>query len=70
MNYSEINFSPFQNNVLDYINKELVNWKGEQVFIRQDGIDFVIIFDGKEVYRASDNLDISYFLNQYQVGIK
>lgn len=65
-----ITFHPLRENVLDYIGAEgLKTPGGELVKIRRAGhIDFVIEINGTEAFRHDDNLQISAFLNQNEVG--
>ena len=69
-NFTEINFSPFASNVLDYVNAEgLQTIRGEKVTISRDRLEFVITVDGKEAGRTDDNLSASYILNSMEVGL-
>jgi hypothetical protein len=62
--FKALNFSPFKNNVLDYVGEPLVTEDGKKVEIQQkmDG-KFVVLADGKEVFSSKDNIQVSAFLN-------
>ena len=67
--HKEINFSPYANNVLDFIDRDdLVTPTGEAVSITRQGMDFKIQI-GAHHSIAYSNHDASYVLNTHQVGI-
>ncbi len=66
-----INFSPFAQNVLDYVGREnLRTASGKVVAIYQTGSGFDIFIDGTSVAQDVDNLQASYILNTNEVGIQ
>ena len=69
MSHRAINFSPFANNVLDYLGKELCTPGGTKVVITKPTIDFVVRFNDVVMLESNDNLSVSYFLNQREVGV-
>jgi hypothetical protein len=67
----QINFSPFANNVIDYIDTPLINVSGESVTVKDDGHGgFNVFVNDKIVYQRGGNLDTSYFLNMMETGVK
>jgi hypothetical protein len=61
-------FSPFANNVLDYLGKQLQTPSGTEVVVTKPMINFIVKFNGLTVFESSDNLAVSYFLNQREIG--
>jgi hypothetical protein len=68
MKHQPINFSPFRNNVLDYIGKELRTPDNKRVRIEQ-GSTFRIYINDILAHETMDNIDASYFLNRREVGV-
>lgn len=69
MAHQEINFSPYANNVMDFIDHgNLVTPKGDKVRITRRGTQFIIVI-GEKVHSTSYNAQASYILNSAQVGI-
>ena len=69
MTHQEINFSPYANNVLDFIDrKNLVTPQGDIVRITRDGMKFKIMIGNMPFYTYY-NIQASYILNSAQVGI-
>lgn len=70
MTHRPINFSPFANNVLDYLGRQLQTPDGTEVIITKPMTEFVVKFNGITVFESNDNIAVSYFLNQREVGVK
>lgn len=69
--HREINFSPFANNVLDYVGKDNLSTPGGQkVEIDRAGMGFRVKIGGKVVADKQDNLGASFALNMAQVGTR
>ena len=69
MTFREINFSPFANNVLDFVGRnDLVTSAGERVLLSRSGLDFIIAI-GYLKWETDDNIEASYILNSCQVGV-
>ena len=68
--FNAINFTPFQNNVLDFVDRPgLVRSNGDEVTISRMGDGaFVITIAGRK-YETKDNVEASYILNSAQVGM-
>ena len=70
MTFREINFGPYANNILDFIDRtDLVTPKGSPTRITRPGMDFVILINGLPVVSTIDNVEASYVLNYYQIGV-
>ena len=68
--FHEINFSPFSNNVLDYVGRpDLHTIKGSKVNISHDVGGFTLKLDGQVKALKLSNTEASYTLNKWQVGI-
>lgn len=68
MMHKPINFGPLANNVLDFVGKTLRTPDGTEVVIVRPLTTFQVFLNGQMVYESSDNLMVSYFLNQREVG--
>lgn len=66
----ELIFSPFRDNVLDYIDQPLEDCEGRRVIVRRQGSDFVVLVGGVERLRTPDNLEVSFYLNTLVCSIK
>ena len=66
--HKPINFHPLTNNILDFIGKTLFTPNGMEVTITMPLTTFQVFFNGQMVYESGDNLMVSYFLNQKEVG--
>jgi hypothetical protein len=67
--FKGINFSPFQNNVIDFLGREdLITRSGIPVTLRQFGMEFKINI-GADYLSTYSNTEASYFLNTREVGI-
>lgn len=67
--FSEINFSPFANNVLDWIDRpNLVTFDGRPVKLTRNGMKFIVVIGEEKVYEGTSNLSASYALNMNRVG--
>lgn len=66
--FQQINFNPYNNNVLDYVNNEnLYTIENKKVKINHF-IKFTIEIEGKENYITNYNVQASYYLNINEVG--
>ena len=64
-----INFSPFANNVLDFLlATDLRTPNGRCIAITHDPQGFTIYLDGKPVAEGESNVSASYVLNTLNVG--
>lgn len=63
----KINWSPFATNVLDAGEFDLCLPDGTPVDFHRDGCDFVVVVNGKRL-ATDDNLQMSYWMNQYEIG--
>ena len=61
-----INFSPYANNVLDYIDKPLRSKDGKSVKVSMSGMKFVIYVDEQFYQVTSMNTQASSWLNQME----
>jgi len=69
-NFIEINFSPLDNNVIDYVGRELTTSQNDLIYIHQNMRGaFTLTVNGKVVRDNLDNITLSYMLNMRQVGI-
>lgn len=68
--FQRIIFSPFGNNILDYIDKPLVTSSGRIVELTRRGMKFEVVIEPMliPIISTDDNLSVSYVLNQYEVG--
>jgi len=64
-----INFSPFATNILDMLNKPLVDSSGNNYLIEKPLLYFTVKINGKVEIEDLDNYVISAFLNNREVGI-
>lgn len=64
-----INFSPYANNVLDYIDKPMVSSDGRNVKVTRINADFVICVNGEPYQRTRDNIQASSWLNQLECEV-
>ena len=68
--FQELNFSPYACNVLDYVGRDgLVTANNQPVKIQHLTAGFVITIDYNQ-FTPMSNLDASYLLNSWQVGVK
>ena len=65
-----INVSPFATNVIDLIDKELVNSNGDLVVVKNCFNGFNVVVNGESKLICNDNLDVSRFLNTMEVAYK
>ncbi len=66
----EINFSPYANNVLDYVGRmDLETADGRYVLVQRDGVNITVIIDDVR-YEKLSNVQASYVLNCNQAGIQ
>ena len=66
--FQQINFNPYNNNVLDYVdNENLYTIDNKKVKINHF-IKFTIEIEGKENYITDNNIQASYYLNINEVG--
>jgi len=66
--FQQINFNPYNNNVLDYVNNEnLYTIENKKVKINHF-IKFTIEIEGKENFITDNNLQACYYLNINEVG--
>ena len=66
--FQQINFNPYNNNVLDYVNnKNLYTIDNKKVKINHF-IKFQIEIEGKENFITDNNLQACYYLNINEVG--
>ena len=65
-----INFSPYTNNILDYIDKPLITKDGRRVKLTRRGMEFDVFIEPIKVpiISTDNNLRVSYLLNKYAVG--
>ena len=71
MKISPVIFSPYHNNVLDMVGRQLYAEAGQEVKItRAMNGAFRVYFDGKLVFEHDTNVIVSNFLNQHGVGFK
>lgn len=71
--FREIDFSPFRNNVLDYVGRiDLQTPNGTEVQIKKDmfGGGFTVIIGSKTFGPKMSNVEASYVLNAHQVGVR
>lgn len=69
MNFREIKFSPYNNNVLDYVGRNLQTANGQPVTVTQSMRgEFIITIDGKTTEHLA-NFAASHLLNENHVGI-
>ena len=64
----QINFNPWNANILDYLEKELININGEKVKISQSLNCFIVYVNGEIKYKNDDNINICAFLNTMETG--
>ncbi len=58
-------FSPFKNNILDYLNTVMTDKDGNKVLITQDmHMNFNIMINNNIVFASKDNIEISAYLNK------
>lgn len=65
-----IRFSPYANNVLDYIGTPLEDAAGVPILILRSNMDFVVYVNGIEQFRSKSNIEVSYYLNQRETHVK
>ena len=63
-------FSPFRNNVIDYIDVPLVSEDGRSVIVRRPMIKFLIYVDDVLYKETDDNISASYTLNSLNCDLK
>jgi hypothetical protein len=70
--FHPINFGPLATNILDYVGKKGLSTRdGRVVEINYSYFPttFRVYFEGKEVYSYPENISVSHFLNENEVGV-
>ena len=62
-------FHPLQNNVLDFVGKELKTLDGKNVIVSRcgRGVGFIVKVNGKQELKTDCNLTVSGYLNKLDI---
>lgn len=66
--YHKVNWSPFATNVLDAGDYDLCTPDGEPVKFWRDGMGRFYLLIGDERWDTDNNLQMSYWMNQKEIG--
>ena len=68
--FKQINFNPYNNNPLDYLeNENLVTIDNKKIKIKHD-LKFKIYIENELKFESESNIQVCYFLNMLESGIK
>lgn len=65
-----MNFSPYSNNIIDYLDQALISGDGRSVIVKRAGMMFLIYVNDSLYRETSDNLVASYILNSLDCNLE